>query len=137
MWRARLTNATVKITWVCFHYLRESDMCGFVKFTIKKCIIKYKIRLKCRLILYIIRSSSLQPPFQTNKAFPMNDLIWCTPILILEYITLRNSWMADTLKSMSARLYFIYLFDQQYTRNCVLAIICPRFLLSTLAFKTS
>ena len=58
---------------------------------------------------------------------------------------------------MEARVYFIYLFDQQYTRNCVLCcpldrhaydiscwfytktwiIICPLFVLSILAFKTS
>ena len=31
--------------------------------------------------------------------------------------------MADTLKSISARVYFIYLFDQQYTRNGVLAVL--------------
>ena len=45
------------------------------------------------------------------------------PDLALEYIILRDSWMADTLESISARLYFIYLFDQQYTRNCVLAVL--------------
>ena len=45
------------------------------------------------------------------------------PDLALEYITLRNSWMADTLKPITARVYFMYLFDQQYTRNCVLAVL--------------
>ena len=42
-----LTFSTEQITWVCFHYLRESDMCGFVKFTIKK--VYYKIQNKTKM----------------------------------------------------------------------------------------
>ena len=42
-----LTFSTEQITWVCFHYLRESDMCGFVKFTIKK--VHYKIQNETKM----------------------------------------------------------------------------------------
>ena len=42
-----LTFSTEQITWVCFHYLRESEICGFVKFTLKK--VHYKIQNETKI----------------------------------------------------------------------------------------